>query len=83
MAINDKKRSGRKASSESASPASVTGIQALVERFEQNANDNRTKISVTDYIRLVQMLREQQAEEPADIEVTWVDPQEDPCLSEV
>ena len=36
----------------------------------------KTKATVTDYIRLVQLQKELEAEEPGEVLVTWVEPDE-------
>ncbi|MDZ4798325.1 MAG: hypothetical protein SGI92_09195 [Bryobacteraceae bacterium] len=41
--------------------------------FEQTIGGGEVKVSVTEYIRLVQLEREVKAEEPTDIEVIWTE----------
>jgi hypothetical protein len=57
-------------------------IENLLGKVEQKlANAGDVKASVADYIRLVQLYKELQDDEPRDIEVKWIDPQkqdEDP-----
>jgi hypothetical protein len=60
----------------------ATVVEKLIGKVEQKLVDsNEVKATVGDYIRLVQLHKELQEEEPVDIEVRWVDPQkqeEDP-----
>jgi len=52
---------------------SVSGVRALMNTFEQTIGGGEVKVSVTEYIRLVQLEREVKAEEPTDIEVIWTE----------
>ncbi|MBC7927513.1 MAG: hypothetical protein H7039_17850 [Bryobacteraceae bacterium] len=52
----------------------VTGVRTLIREFESSIGQKELKMSVTDYIRLVQLERELGEEEPQDVEVRWVDP---------
>jgi hypothetical protein len=42
---------------------------------EQKITKGDMKASLGDYIRLVQLQKELEEEEPRDIQVTWVDPE--------
>jgi hypothetical protein len=55
----------------------VPGIRALLDTFEGGIDD-QMKISVTEYIRLVQLEQEMKSEEPVNIEVLWIDRLDDP-----
>lgn len=48
-------------------------IRDLIERVRQQVMDGSTKASVGDYIRLVQMYREMDAEPAGEIRVEWVE----------
>lgn len=48
-------------------------IAALLDAFEQQIRDQTVKVSVSDYIRLLQLKREFDEQKPKEIEVTWVD----------
>jgi hypothetical protein len=54
-------------------PEGVSGVRALIDSFEKSLQVGDMKISVTEYIRLVQLEREVKAIEPCDIEVTWIE----------
>lgn len=51
----------------------VSGIQALLNKFEGGIANAELKISVTEYIRLVQLESEMEPDEPRKVEVTWID----------
>ncbi len=52
-------------------------IDRLLSRVELKLDDKDTKISVADYIRLVQLKKELEDDEsPQEVEVRWVDPDE-------
>lgn len=55
-----------------------SGVKALLEQFERQIG-NDVKVSVTEYIRLVQLDRELKAEEPHDVEVIWTERLENLC----
>ncbi len=64
-------------STKSAPRSKGSGVRALLDTFE-NSIDDETTISVTEYIRLVQLEREIKAEEPMDVEVLWIERLDDP-----
>ena len=51
-------------------------VKELIERVERNLAKDDVKATVADYIRLVQLQKELAEDEPRDIEVRWVDPEE-------
>jgi hypothetical protein len=50
-------------------------VEELIERAERNLAKDDVKATVADYIRLVQLQKELEEDEPRDIEVRWVDPE--------
>ncbi len=48
-------------------------IGSLLEAFEKQVKEKDFKISVSDYIRLLQFRREFEERQPKAIEVKWVD----------
>jgi hypothetical protein len=48
-------------------------IRDLIERVRQQVMEGASKPSVGDYIRLLQIYRELEAETPKEIRVEWVD----------
>jgi hypothetical protein len=55
------------------SQASV--IKKIRERVEQKLSENDVKVTLADYIRLVQLEKELEEDEPREIKVTWVNPE--------
>jgi hypothetical protein len=49
-------------------------IDALIEKARLRIQNEKSKISVADLIRLLQYRRELEAEQPKEIRVTWIDP---------
>jgi hypothetical protein len=50
-------------------------VEELIEKVEQKIGEGDVKATLGDYIRLVQLQRELEEEEPREIAVTWVDPE--------
>ena len=52
-------------------------ITALLCRIEGQLDSEKTRVTLADFIRLVQLQRElEQEEQPAEVIVTWKDPPE-------
>ncbi len=49
-------------------------VEQIIEKVEQRLGDGEMKATLGDYIRLVQLQKELEEEEPGEITVTWVDP---------
>jgi hypothetical protein len=56
-------------------PRSERGkLKALLAKVEERLqSDASSKVSISDYIRLLQMKRELDQKKPRDVEVKWVD----------
>ncbi len=50
-------------------------VEDLIVKVEQKLGKGDVKATVGDYIRLVQLQKELEEDEPRDIEVRWVDPE--------
>ena len=49
-------------------------IDSLLSRIEKQLNPEKTKVTLADFIRLIQFQRElEQEEQPAEVIVTWRD----------
>ncbi len=48
----------------------------MLERVEQKLGEGDVRATVGDYIRLVQLHKELEEEEPGEITVRWVDPEQ-------
>jgi len=49
-------------------------VHQIVERVEKKLAKELEKASLADYIKLVQLEKQLEAEDPRDIKVTWVEP---------
>jgi len=57
-------------------PTTEGGIERLIQKFEDSLETDGVKPSVSEYIRLKQLRKELDVEEPKEIKVTWVEPTE-------
>lgn len=57
-------------------------IEKILQKFEEKIDSEDAKVSVGDYIRLIQLCDELEIEEPKEIRVTWVEPPETESASE-
>ncbi len=48
-------------------------IRKAISNIESKLETNEVKATIGDFIRLLQLEKELQVEEPRDIKVTWVD----------
>jgi hypothetical protein len=51
-------------------------VKKLVEKVEAKFVKELPKATLADYIRLIQLQKDLDEEEPKEIRVTWVDPEE-------
>ena len=57
-------------------------VEQMIETFEKKLGLPDVKVTVGDYIRLVQFHGELEAEEPKEIKVTWVESTEKEPVTE-
>lgn len=57
-------------------------VEKAIESIEQKLGSSQVKATFADFIRLLQIQKELQADEPKEIKVTWVDPNEKESASE-
>lgn len=48
-------------------------VNRLLKQMENKLGANDVKVTLADYIRLVQLQKELEEDEPKEIRVTWVD----------
>jgi hypothetical protein len=53
-------------------------VKSLLAKVEKKMAGDEIKATVGDYIRLVQLQKELDDEEPKEIKVTWVEPETKP-----
>jgi hypothetical protein len=51
-------------------------VDDLLAKVELKLSEGDVKASLGDYIRLVQLQKELEEEEPREIRVTWIEPEE-------
>ena len=51
-------------------------VKKLLKKVEKKLGGDEVKASLGDYIRLVQLQKELEEEQPKEIKVTWVEPEE-------
>ena len=69
------KKAAAKKAAKAPTPRTQSGkLAALLKKFEEQLANKETRISVADYIRLLQMKRELEGDRVRDVKVTWVDP---------
>lgn len=57
-------------------------ISTILLRVEEALSGGEIRASVSDYIRLLQMQRECEQQEPKNVEVQWVEPSESTASDE-
>ena len=66
-----------KATSEGVTKSRKQLITTLLSKIEAQLDPKKTKVTLTDFIRLIQLQRElEQEEQPAEVIVTWKEPPE-------
>jgi len=73
MPIKNKIKSRPGTEPHSEEPSVVLKIRSLLDKFEGQMNEGDFKMSVADYIRLIQMKQELDSTQPQNVEVSWVD----------
>lgn len=79
------RRSAKKKRAPRARPAAVVAkapvkkskaevVQKILKRMEEKLSQDDMKATLGDYIRLVQLEKELEQDEPREIKVTWIEP---------
>ena len=63
-------------------PRKLGAIETMIKGFESTLKEKGAKLTVSEYIRLLQIRNEMKAEEPKEIKVTWVEPSEKESVTE-
>ena len=50
-------------------------VNKLLKKVEQKLSDEEVKATLGDYIRLVQLQKDLEEDQPREIKVTWVEPE--------
>lgn len=57
-------------------------VERAIESMEEKLGSSEVKATFADFIRLLQLQKELQADQPREIKVTWIDPNETESASE-
>ena len=57
-------------------------VERAIESIEQKLGSSDVKATFADFIRLLQLQKELQSDQPREIKVTWIDPNETESASE-
>lgn len=57
-------------------------VDKAIERIEEKLGSSDVKATFADFIRLLQLQKELQTDQPKEIKVTWIDPNEKESASE-
>jgi hypothetical protein len=57
-------------------------VSDVIKKFEQKLESDEFKPTVGDFIRLLQLEKELEDEQPKEIKVSWVEPEEKEHVSE-
>jgi hypothetical protein len=57
-------------------------LDRAIQSIEQKLGSSDVKATFGDFIRLLQLQKEMQVEQPREIKVTWIDPSETESVSE-
>jgi hypothetical protein len=71
------RKSGQSSQSRKSRKSKAELVGKVIENLEQKLEANELKPSVGDLIRLLQLERELEAEQPREIKVSWVEPREE------
>ena len=63
-------------------PAKRGAIETLIQQFEEKLGNKSVNLTVGEYIRLKQLRKELDTNEPKEIRVTWVEPNEKESVTE-
>jgi hypothetical protein len=57
-------------------------VDKAIQRIEEKLGSSDVKATFADFIRLLQLQKELQTDQPKEIKVTWIDPNETESASE-
>jgi len=77
-----KKRSSRQQTPRRRGSKRAALVERAIESIEQKLGSSDVKATFADFIRLLQLQKELQGDEPREIKVTWINPNEQESASE-
>jgi len=75
-------KSNRKAAQPRRGSKRADLVERAIESIEQKLGSSDVKATFADFIRLLQLQKELQSDQPREIKVTWIDPSETESASE-
>ncbi len=76
----EEEKSSRPQASRGANRADL--VDKAIQRIEEKLGSSDVKATFADFIRLLQLQKELQTDQPKEIKVTWIDPNEMESVSE-
>jgi hypothetical protein len=73
---------GKKAGAKAQKASKAGIVDAMIDEFNEKFRSGEVKFSVADFIRLVQLRQGLDEEEPTEVRVTWVEPDETESANE-
>lgn len=74
---------GRKAGGKAQKTSQAGLVDAMIDEFNEKFRSGEVKFSVADFIRLVQLRQVLDEEEPTEVRVTWVEPDETESVNDI
>ena len=78
----EEQKSDRKAAQRRRGSKRADLVERAIESIEQKLGSSDVKATFADFIRLLQLQKELQSDQPREIKVTWIDPSETESASE-
>jgi len=80
--MRDEETQGRPDASDRRSANRAELLDKAIQRIEEKLGSADVKATFGDLIKLLQLQKEMQVEQPREITVTWIDPSETESVSE-
>jgi len=80
--MRDEETQGRPDASDRRSANRAELLDKAIQRIEEKLGSADVKATFGDLIKLLQLQKEMQVEQPREIKVTWIDPSETESASE-
>jgi hypothetical protein len=73
---SNKEATGKRKRAGSRKPSKSVLVEKMLQRFEKKLDAEEVNMNIGDFIRLMQLRKEMEAEDPKEIKATWVEPTE-------
>ena len=78
----EQKKPGQEDAARRRSTSRAELLEKAIQSIEEKLGSSDVKATFADFIRLLQLQKELQADQPREIRVTWIDPSEKESASE-